>query len=175
MKRVTIASRSIPVVWGDRRRRRSTIGATVLMLALVALPPEFGGIVGARGGLFILAGCSPSNHEGRGQPSDLWAVYDIATSGYTIGKLPAATGAGTSACRHGDRLIIKRGGVQEREGDAQVWIVRTLAVDVAARARAKQRVVSPDLSAIDRMEIQFQSAGDRFTIWIDGLKFARNP
>ncbi|MBI4579013.1 MAG: right-handed parallel beta-helix repeat-containing protein, partial [Planctomycetes bacterium] len=72
--------------------------------ALVALPPEWCRGVGERGGLFIVAGCSPSNHEGYGPASGHYAIYDIAGGRFTVGVLPEVTGSGTSAALHRGRL-----------------------------------------------------------------------
>lgn len=167
--------------WSDRNwQARQTPGTDLGALpfeighgaALVALPAGWNSLIGAQGGLFILAGCSPSNHEGHGRPSDLWAIHDIRSGQFTLGRLPAATGSGTSACLFGDRIVIKRGGVRDgSNGDRQLWTVRAIPPADAEAARARQVRARPDLSKVDRLSIQLDSSGSRpFTVWIDGLQ-----
>jgi parallel beta-helix repeat protein len=141
---------------------------------LVALPPGFGGLVGDAGGLFLLAGCSPANHEGDGAPSDLGALYDVALGTWQPFALPAPTGAGTSACRFGDRILIKRGGLHDDESDHEAWLVDVVDETTAAELARQQaaRPEAPDLRAIRRLTLHFDSAGgEPFTIRLDGLRF----
>jgi hypothetical protein len=80
--------------------------------AVCAVPPGWAGIsyIGAQGGLFIVAGQSPSNNEGWGDPSNYFAIYDIATGRYMQGSLPDLTGNGTAIAFHNGRVFIKQGG-----------------------------------------------------------------
>jgi len=96
--------------------------------AIVALPAHWACGVGNKGGLFILAGRSPSNHEGWGEASRLYAVYDIAGGTFTTGLLPAATGSGTSATFHKGKVYIKRGGQPDGPYNSELWIVQPATV-----------------------------------------------
>jgi hypothetical protein len=78
--------------------------------ALVPLPPDWSCHIGVQGGLFILAGCSPANHEGWGDASDLFALYDVATGSFQIGTLPDVSGYGASATFMDGAIYVKRGG-----------------------------------------------------------------
>ncbi|MEW6071103.1 MAG: right-handed parallel beta-helix repeat-containing protein [Planctomycetota bacterium] len=140
--------------------------------ALVALPPRWCAGIGARGGLFLTAGCSPSDHEGFGPPSALYALWDAATGAFTTGALPAATGAATSACLHAGRLFVKRGGLGYGPFDAELWIVTPVAPERAAAARADLAARRPTLARIDWLALQLDSNGQEpFDVWIDGLRF----
>ncbi|MFT4839896.1 MAG: parallel beta-helix repeat protein [Planctomycetota bacterium] len=172
--------------WSDKSWRQQVTPATDLGplpfeighgAALVALPAHWNSIVGARGGLFLVAGCSPSDHEGHGRASDLWAIYDIATKSFSTGRLPATTGSGSSACLFRDRLHIKRGGVQDgTDANIHLWTVRALSPADANAAIAHQVATTPDLRKVDRLSLQFDSSGrEPFTIWIDGLLLSGLP
>ena len=140
--------------------------------ALLCLPPRWCKAVGARGGLFIVAGCSPSNHEGRGAASDRYAIYDLESKRYLLGRLPGPTGAGTSAAFHDGKVFVKRGGMSYDATNRELWVVRPVPPDQAqalARRAAKARL---DLSNVDRLSLQFDSMGwEPFDVWIDGLNF----
>lgn len=100
--------------------------------ALVAVPAGWAGVVGAQGGLFIVAGRSPSNHEGFGESaSDRFAVYDIATGKFMGGALPAVTGSGTSATFHNGQVYVKRGGDPDILFSDQVWVIGPFQADRA--------------------------------------------
>ncbi|MCB1096271.1 MAG: right-handed parallel beta-helix repeat-containing protein [Verrucomicrobiae bacterium] len=149
---------------------------------LVPLPAGWGdGLVGDRGGLFLIAGCSPSNHEGQGRPSSQWAIYDIAQHSYLEGELPEPTGTGTAACLFKGNLVIKRGGVLDKEGDQQIWTVTPIDAATARDAVARQIQDLPDLRHVDRLSLQFATGGSEpVTIWVDGLhiddaKATRDP
>ena len=167
--------------WQARSTPTTDLGALPFEIghgaAMVALPPGWNSLIGARGGLFLVAGCSPSNHEGHGRTSDHWAIYDVATKRFTPGQLPATTGAGTSVCRFGDRLIIKRGGISDdATGDGQLWTVRVINAKEAEVAKLRQSRAAPDLRRIDRLSIQFTASGTKpFTVWIDGLQLPGWP
>lgn len=77
--------------------------------ALVALPPHWSADVGSQGGLFILAGSSPANNEGWGNPSALAAVFDLATRSFKLVALPGTSGTGGSAVFHDGAVYVKRG------------------------------------------------------------------
>jgi hypothetical protein len=140
--------------------------------ALVALPPKWCTGVGAQGGLFIVAGSSPSNHEGYGPPSGTYAVYDIASGKFTVGTLPDTTGAGTSAALHKGVLYIKRGGMNYGPSNAEMWTVTPLSPEEAQSAQATVKRERMDLKRVDYIGIQFDSSGgDPFDVWIDGLAF----
>ena len=90
--------------------------------ALVALPPRWSKDVGRQGGLFIVAGCSPSNQEGFGRPSTLYAIYDIVSGKFRVGTLPGNTGHGTSAAFHKGKVYIKRGGMDYGPTNGEFWV-----------------------------------------------------
>jgi len=140
--------------------------------ALVALPPNWAAGIGAQGGLFIVAGNSPANHEGEGMPSNKYALYDIASARCVPGVLPSITGNGTAAALHNGKLYIKRGGVNYAPSNSELWIVEPVSQEEARAAQerlAKERIT---LDRVDYLSIQFDSWGnDPFTIWIDGLAF----
>lgn len=148
--------------------------------ALVALPPGWsqgagGGVgvgVGDRGGLFIVAGCSPSNHEGFGPPSDLFAIYDVAKGSLTQGRLPGPTGAGTSACFHRGCVAIKRGGMSYERPDRELWIATPLPPGEAVEASRRILRDRMRLDRVDRISFQFTAGSQEpFDVWIDGLAF----
>ncbi|UCG17583.1 MAG: right-handed parallel beta-helix repeat-containing protein [Phycisphaerales bacterium] len=142
--------------------------------ALVPLPPNWSRNVGAQGGLFIVAGCSPSNHEGYGSPSNRYAIYDVAGAAFTTGTLPDITGTGTSAAFHDGKVYVKRGGVNFGPGNSELWIVRPLPPGEAERAAARTKTQKMSLDNIDSVSLQFDSLGYKpFSIWIDGLAFER--
>lgn len=77
---------------------------------LVGLPADWSVDVGSQGGLFIVAGASPSNNEGWGNPSDIYAIFDVATRSLKTGVLPGISGYGASGTFHDGAVYIKRGG-----------------------------------------------------------------
>ena len=91
--------------------------------AIVGLPANWSCDIGNKGGLFIIAGRSPSNNEGWGNASSTYAVYDIATEQLRVGVLPGATGSGTSATFHNGKVYIKRGGNPDAPYNSELWIV----------------------------------------------------
>ncbi len=138
--------------------------------ALVALPPGWGDLVGRKGGLFLVAGCSPSNHEGYGAPSAKYAVYDVATGKFTTGSLPDATGTGTAAAFCNGLLYIKRGGMNFGPTNSELWVVRPLPAEEARTAKAKLKRERMTLKKVTGLSMQFDSIGhEPFDIWIDGL------
>ena len=142
--------------------------------ARVGLPPRWSSAVGARGGLFVLAGCSPSNHEGQGAPSDRYALYDLESGRFSEGRLPDLTGTGGSAVFHRGKLYIKRGGLNFPVFNGQLWIVSPVPPERAARLLEEQEQRRLELKSIDSLTIQFDSNGHQpFEIWIDGLRFQR--
>lgn len=143
---------------------------------LVALPPRWCSAVGPKGGLFIVAGCSPSNHEGYGPASGRYAVYDLASRRFTVGVLPDLTGSGTSAALHDGKLYIKRGGLNYGPSNSELWIVAPLKPEEAGAVEAAAKRDRMDLSHVDFMSVQFDSLGhEPFDIWIDGLCFESSP
>ena len=140
--------------------------------ALTPLPPNWSPAVGAKGGLFIIAGCSPSNHEGWGPPSDRYAIYDAASGKFTLGRLPNVTGAGTSAVFHGGKVIVKRGGVRYGPADKELWTVTPLSPDRAQAAADLIKRQRMNLKKVNYLAIQFDSSGEApFDIFLDGLTF----
>jgi len=89
--------------------------------ALVGLPPNWSADVGSQGGLFILAGRSPSNHEGWGNASDLFAIFDIATRTLKLGALPGVSGSGGSATLHDGAVYVKAGGNPDAPYNTVLW------------------------------------------------------
>ena len=140
--------------------------------ALVALPAKWSAAVGDKGGLFIVAACSPSNNEGFGQPSDNYAIYDIASGEFTVGHLPGPTGAGTSATWHQGKVYIKRGGMNYAPTNDDLWVVTPLKPDEAKAAEKQVKSEIMNLKKVDCLSLQFDSMGnDPFDMWIDGLTF----
>ncbi|HOA71984.1 MAG TPA: right-handed parallel beta-helix repeat-containing protein [Phycisphaerae bacterium] len=138
--------------------------------ALVALPPNWCERVGPRGGLFLLAGCSPSNHEGYGPPSAQYAIYDIATNTFTTGNLPDITGTGSSATLHRGKLYIKRGGINHAPSNREMWIVEPVPPEKAQAMASRTGRERMSLERVDGLSIQFDSMGhEPFDVWIDGL------
>ncbi len=140
--------------------------------ALVALPPGWSGAVGARGGLFIVAGASPSNNEGWGAPSDLYAIYDIAGGAFTVGHLPAETGGATSAALHKGKVYVKRGGMHFGPYNDIVWEITPVAANEAAALQAQIQRRRMSLGNVDYLSMQLDSSGDApFSVWLDGMAF----
>ncbi len=140
--------------------------------SLVALPPGWCTSVGEKGGLFIVAGCSPSNHEGHGAPSNRYAVYDVESRKFTPGILPGPTGTGTSAVFHDGKLFIKRGGMHHGPLNGDLWIVTPLTPARARAAAARTKRERFDPGRVDSLSLQFDSTGhEAFRVWIDGLGF----
>ncbi|HAK97016.1 MAG TPA: hypothetical protein DCM87_19000 [Planctomycetes bacterium] len=140
--------------------------------ALAVLPPAWSPAVGARGGLFILAGESPSDHEGFGAPSSLYAIYDIARGAFTVGRLPAETASGTSAAFHKGKVYVKRGGVHFGPHNREVWEVAPAAAGEAAALEAQARRQRMSLARVEYLSIQLEAAGgEPFSVWLDGMAF----
>jgi len=140
--------------------------------SLVALPPRWCESIGAEGGLFLVAGCSPSNHEGQGQPSSHYALYDVESASFAVGTLPDVTGTGTSAAFHDGKVFVKRGGLNFASFNAQLWVVRPLSPAEAEEARAGPERQRMSLASIDCLSLQLDSNGHRpFDVWIDGVHF----
>ncbi|MBP7936184.1 MAG: right-handed parallel beta-helix repeat-containing protein [Phycisphaerae bacterium] len=141
--------------------------------ALVALPPHWSTAVGGKGGLFIVAASSPSNNEGYGQPSDSYAIYDIATARYTVlGHLPGPTGSGTSAAFHQGKVFIKRGGMNYAPTNDDLWVVKPLSPEEAQTAKKQVQAETMSLRKVDCITLQFDSMGnDPFDLWVDGLNW----
>ncbi len=140
--------------------------------ALVALPPSWCGAIGERGGLFLVAGCSPSDHEGRGAPSDRFALYDLESARFTLGSLPDVTGHGTSAAFHDGKVFVKRGGLSFAAFDEDLWSVEPIPAERAERARGQLEERRMSLERVDCLSLRFDSNGHRpFDLWIDGLRF----
>ena len=140
--------------------------------ALVALPAKWSKDVGSKGGLFIIAGCSPSNHEGYGPPSAAFALFDVASGKFVTGELPEATGTGSSAAILNGTLYIKRGGMNYGPSNAELWTVNPLSADQLRGAEQSRKKQQLDLSKVDALSLQFDSLGnDPFTLWLDGISF----
>jgi len=140
--------------------------------ALVALPPHWYPAVGAKGGLFLVAGCSPSDNEGHGPPSSKYAIYDAATGRFTVGNLPDTTGMGTSAALHDGRLYIKRGGMNYGVSNGELWVVTPIPAGEGQSIRARGGRERMSLERVDFLSIQVDSVGgEPFDLWIDGLAF----
>ena len=140
--------------------------------ALIALPPRWSSFIGAAGGLFIVAGQSPSNHEGEGTPSARYALFDIAGGRFLEGKLPGETGMATSATFHQGKVFVKRGGLNFPTTNAELWVIAPLDPKVAGarRAQALESQKTPQFAT--KLGLDFDSNGHRpYTIWIDGLAF----
>jgi len=159
--------------WQVRHTPAADLGALPFEVghgaALVALPPGWSGDVGSRGGLFIVAGASPSNHEGWGAPSRLYAIYDIARGAFTVGDLPGETASGTSAAFHRGKVYIKRGGLHFGPHHDDRWEVGPADLP-ALEARSRRQRMS--LGKVDCLSIQVTAAGDLpFVLWFDGMAF----
>lgn len=138
--------------------------------ALCALPPLWSPTIGKKGGLFIVAGCSPSDHEGHGPPSDLFALYDLASRSFSVGHLPGATGSGTSAVLHRGRILVKRGGAGHGSSNRQLWVVTPLGETEAAAARAQVERQRMRLDHVDHLKLELETRGP-LDLWLDGLSF----
>lgn len=142
--------------------------------SLAALPPKWCPGVGAAGGLFIIAGCSPSNHEGDGTPSALFTIYDIESHKFTNGELPGPTGAGSSITFHDGAIYIKRGGLGMERADSEFWVVKPLPPELYELARSTAKKLKFDPAHVTSISLQFQSAGGRdVDLWLDGLRFEK--
>jgi hypothetical protein len=139
--------------------------------ALVSLPPRWCASIGEKGGLLVVAGCSPSDHEGFGPPSDLFALYDIATGTFSVGRLPAPTGAGTSATLHEGKVFLKRGGLSYGPDNEQLWIVGPVSAEKAAEIAERNQKKKMRLDRVERVTWTFDSGGAPFDVWLDGLRF----
>ncbi len=160
--------------WRERKTRCTDHGPLPFEIghgaSLVALPAGWGGIVGDRGGLFVVAGNSPADREGGGPPSDRWAIYDVASNAFTTGRLPGETGAGTSACLHDGAIWIKRAGTLDPELDRHLWRVTPLGDDPETHPTAAPTTLP--FEKIDRLALTFDSWGyEPFTVWVDGLRW----
>lgn len=138
---------------------------------LVAVPPSWCAGVGDKGGLFLVAACSPSNNEGYGQPSTKYAIHDIASGKFVVqGSLPEPTGTGTSGTFHDGKVYIKRGGTNFGPTNAELWVVKPLSAEKAKEIAAKAKKERMTLDKIDSVSFQFDSMDwQPFDIWIDGL------
>lgn len=110
---------------------------------IVALPANWGCIVGSQGGLFILFGREKAGGEGWGVQGNKYAVYDVASGQYQLGLLPDWSGSGQSATylpkdANGDPLpggavYIKQGGADPANPDSgftqTIWIMSPSAID----------------------------------------------
>jgi hypothetical protein len=167
--------------WSDKQWKAATTPAVDLEplpfevghgASLVALPPRWCSSVGAKGGLFIAAGCSPSNHEGYGPPSDRYALFDLEKRKFIVGRLPGPTGTGTSAALHGGKLYVKRGGMNHGPTNRELWIVTPLKPSEARTTTARLERQRFDLRKVERLSLQFDSMGYApFEIRVDGLRF----
>ncbi|HOW71666.1 MAG TPA: hypothetical protein PKY77_13780 [Phycisphaerae bacterium] len=104
--------------------------------AIVPLPAGWSAEIGGLGGLLIIAGRSPSNHEGWGEPSSQYALYDIAGGTFTVKNLPGTTGSGTSATFHQGKVYIKRGSSPSADNDpnTDLWVMSVSLADPCAMA-----------------------------------------
>ena len=140
--------------------------------ALVALPQNWCDAIGDKGGLFIVAGSSPSNHEGWGATSNKYALYDVASGNFTLGALPDVTGNGTAATLHNNKVYIKRGGVNFAPSNSEMWVIEPVTAEEARATQSQMKREKISLDHIDYMSIQFDTWGNEpFTIWFDGLAF----
>jgi len=139
---------------------------------MVGVPAGWCGSVGGRGGLFIVAGSSPSDHEGRGAPSPNFLVFDIEQGRVTAqGELPDATGTGTSLAFHDDKVFVKRGGMNFPAFNAQMWVIRPVSDEEARRGRENAASRSLRMADVNRLSLQFDSnGGEPFDLWVDGLR-----
>lgn len=94
--------------------------------AMAALPADWSSDVGGAGGLFVIAGRSPSDQEGWGAASADYAIYDIASGEVSAGSLPGVTGGGGSAAFHNGKVFIKRGGDPEAPYNDDLWIIESV-------------------------------------------------
>ena len=77
--------------------------------ALVALPANWKGLVGAQGGLFVIWGRRNANHEGWGSPNREYGYLDLATNQWRMGFLPDWSSSGTAAVMYDGEIVIKQG------------------------------------------------------------------
>lgn len=162
--------------WKEARTPTTDLGPLPFEIghgaALVALPPSWCAAVGTKGGLFVVAGCSPSNHEGYGPASAAYAIYDIASGRFTTGVLPDVTATGTSAAMHRGRLYIKRGGLNYGPSNSELWEVTPLKPAEARAAEGQAKREQMSLKNVDCVSLQFDSIGhEPFDVWVDGLAF----
>jgi parallel beta-helix repeat protein len=161
--------------WKAHRTPVTDLGALPFEIghgaALVAIPPDWCEAIGEDGGLFIAAACSPSNHEGQGQPSSHYALYDVASGTFTVGTLPDVTGTGTSAVFHRGKLYVKRGGLNFPRFNSELWVISPTTPEAVLRAEAAKDVQRFDIEQVEYLVLQFDSVGHRpFDVWIDGLR-----
>lgn len=95
--------------------------------ALVSLPPGFAGLGLPQGGLFLLRGAGgpgTAPHEGRGEATQDYAIYDVMNGTWITGTLPGYSGSGGSAAFHDGRVYIKRGNAnQGNDGsNGDIWV-----------------------------------------------------
>ncbi len=77
--------------------------------AIVALPANWKGLVGAQGGLFVIWGRRNANHEGWGETNREYGYLDLATNQWRMGFLPDWSSSGTAAVMHDGEIVIKQG------------------------------------------------------------------
>jgi parallel beta-helix repeat protein len=141
--------------------------------SVVEVPPGWSPDIGKKGGLFLLAGCSPSNHEGWGPPSRSFALFDIESSKFTVGQLPGATGGGSAAAFSNGKVMIKRGGTNFAKTNREAWIVSPMTRESFQAARSVQERRRIGLEKVESIVIQFESAGGKSVdLWLDALSVA---
>lgn len=138
--------------------------------SLVTLPPNWSPAIGREGGLFLIAGCSPSNQDGFGMSSSRAALWDKASGRWTTLDLPGDTGAGTAAALHGNNVLVKRAGGSSQGSNRDLWVIRPMPAAEYEAAKANQAAARFDASRIDHITFQFRSsAPSPLRVRIDGL------
>ncbi len=101
--------------------------------AVVGLPPNWKGVVGAAGGVLVIFGRHPfteNQHEGWGAPNNTFGYYDVATARWHIGTFPEYSSSGTSAALHNGELYIKQGASDPLNPDGnhttKIWVASFL-------------------------------------------------
>lgn len=160
--------------WKESRTKVSDLGPLPFEIgqgaALVALPKNWSTDVGESGGLFLVAGTSPSDHEGQGTPSAEFAIHDIASGKWRVGRLPGPTGTATSAVFSDGRVLIKRGGVNFAPSNSELFSIRPIPRSEAESRRSEIEKRRVDLSSVTAIEWQFTSSGPGgYRVRIDGL------
>jgi len=100
--------------------------------AIVALPANWKGMVGAQGGVFLIFGRHPFDppyccpHEGFGAPNITYGIYDTAAATWQFGSLPGYSSNGTAATLYHGDIYIKQGASNEtdpsQDPTATIWV-----------------------------------------------------
>ncbi|MBL8695494.1 MAG: right-handed parallel beta-helix repeat-containing protein [Planctomycetes bacterium] len=164
----------VPGAWIARETAATDLGPlpfeTGRGASLVSLPPHWTSAIGREGGLFLIAGCSPSNQDGLGMPSSRAALWDKASGRWTMLDLPGDTGAGTAAALLGNSIYVKRAGGSSPGSNRDLWVIRPMPPAEYEAAKASQAAARFDASRIDHIIFQFRSsAPSPLRVRIDGL------